>query len=96
MRETSFIIGFMSDFLETIGDGSQWERFYEYCEAGEHATKQELSELRQFIDCGSFLTWDENFRQGKPFRMRKGRFSTRRERTKSASYICFRARRGFF
>lgn len=67
MRETSFIIGFMSDFLETIGDGSQWERFYEYCEAGEHATKQELSELRQFIDCGSFLTWDTHFRQGKPF-----------------------------
>ncbi|MBO7649857.1 MAG: hypothetical protein J6S79_03840 [Lachnospiraceae bacterium] len=57
----------MSDFLETIGDGSQWERFYEYCEAGEHATKQELSELRQFIDCGSFLTWDTHFRQGKPF-----------------------------
>ncbi|MBR7000143.1 MAG: hypothetical protein IKI01_05925 [Lachnospiraceae bacterium] len=57
----------MSDFLETIGDGSQWERFYEYCEAGEHATKQELSELRQFIDCGSFLTWDAHFRQGKPF-----------------------------
>ena len=57
----------MSDFLETIGDGSQWERFYEYCEAGEHATKHELSELRQFIDCGSFLTWDTHFRQGKPF-----------------------------
>ena len=67
MRETSFLSDYMSDFLETIGDGSQWERFYDYCEAGEHATRQELSELRQFIDCGSFLTWDEHFRAGKPF-----------------------------
>lgn len=57
----------MKDFLDTVGDAASWEQFYEYCAAGEHATKEDLSELRQFIDCGSFLTWDRRFRDGEPF-----------------------------
>lgn len=55
------------DFLETLDNRTSWEAFYSYCVSNEHSTREELGRLRQFIDCGSFLTWAENLRKNVPF-----------------------------
>ena len=57
----------MKDLLNIVGDREAWERFYDYCAANEHNTKKDLADLRQFIDCGGYLAWDERFRNGEPF-----------------------------
>lgn len=55
------------DFLESIDNRELWEGFYSYCVSNEHSTREELRELRQFIDCGGFLEWAEGFRNHKAF-----------------------------
>ena len=57
----------MKDLIASVGDREAWESFYDGCVANEHNTKKELTELRQFIDCGGYVSWAERFRNGEPF-----------------------------
>ncbi|MCQ2421960.1 MAG: hypothetical protein MJ064_03065 [Lachnospiraceae bacterium] len=52
------------DYLRSVGSKEAWEEFYAYCTSNEHIVKSELKELRQFIDCGSFLSWYERIVSG--------------------------------
>ena len=50
--------------MKSARKGEAWEAYYAHCAGSDHSTKQELRELRQFIDCGGFLAWADRAKQG--------------------------------
>ena len=56
-----------ASLLDRLSDPESWERFYTYCEEGDHMSAGEKKDLRQFIDQQEYLPCTERIAAGVPF-----------------------------